>query len=116
MSINFAESQRSCLTLHGHDGTVLPRQVAAAAVGAAGGRGGGQTNSGKAAASRKARARGLDCRVIDLGVSKNRGKTPQIMNLNRVFHYKLSILGYPYSWKHSFGPESSRQTLVETNI
>ena len=25
---------------------------------------------------------------------------PQIMNFNRVFHYKPSILGYPYFWKH----------------
>ena len=28
-----------------------------------------------------------------MGISKNRGKTPQIMNFNRVFHYKPSILG-----------------------
>ena len=27
-----------------------------------------------------------------LGVSKNRGKTPQIIHFNRVFHYKPSIL------------------------
>ena len=27
---------------------------------------------------------------------------PQIINLNRVFHYKPSILGYPYFWKHPF--------------
>ncbi len=33
-----------------------------------------------------------------MGVSKNRG-TP---NSNRVFHYKPSILGYPYFWKHSY--------------
>ena len=25
---------------------------------------------------------------------------PQIINFNRVFHYKPSILGYPYFWKH----------------
>ena len=25
---------------------------------------------------------------------------PQIIHFNRVFHYKPSILGYPYSWKH----------------
>ena len=27
---------------------------------------------------------------------------PQIINLNRVFHYKPSILAYPYFWKHPF--------------
>ena len=35
-----------------------------------------------------------------LGVSKNRGVSPQIINSNRVFPYKPSILGYPYFWKH----------------
>ncbi len=35
-----------------------------------------------------------------LDVSKNRGKTTQIIHFNRVFHYKPSILGYPYFWKH----------------
>ena len=25
---------------------------------------------------------------------------PQIIHFNRVFQYKLSILGYPYFWKH----------------
>ena len=28
---------------------------------------------------------------------------PQIIHFNRVFHYKLSILGYPYFWKHPYG-------------
>ena len=27
---------------------------------------------------------------------------PQIINFNRVFHHKPSILGYPYFWKHPF--------------
>ena len=27
------------------------------------------------------------------------GVFPQIIHFNRVFHYKLSILGYPYFWK-----------------
>ena len=27
---------------------------------------------------------------------------PQIIQFNRVFHYKPSILGYPYFWKHPF--------------
>ena len=30
---------------------------------------------------------------------KNSG-TPQIIQFNKVFHYKPSILGYPYFWKH----------------
>ena len=34
-----------------------------------------------------------------LDVSENSG-TPQIINFNRVFHYKPSILGYLYFWKH----------------
>ena len=34
-----------------------------------------------------------------VGVSKNRG-TPKSSIFNRVFHYKPSILGYPYIWKH----------------
>ena len=29
---------------------------------------------------------------------------PQIIHFNRVFHYKPSILGYPYFWKHPFCP------------
>ena len=37
----------------------------------------------------------LFLRRMYLGVSKNRGA--------RVFHYKPSILGYPYFWKHPFG-------------
>ena len=38
---------------------------------------------------------------IYMGVSKNRG-TPQIINFNMGFHYKPSILGYPYFWKHPY--------------
>ena len=34
-----------------------------------------------------------------MDVSENRG-TPKIIHFNRVFHYKPSILGYPYFWKH----------------
>ena len=36
------------------------------------------------------------------GVSKNHD-TPQIIHFNRVFHYKPSILGYPYFWEHPKG-------------
>ena len=38
----------------------------------------------------------------DMGVSKNRGNPPQIIHFSRVFHYKPSILGYPYFWKHPY--------------
>ncbi len=41
--------------------------------------------------------------LIFIGVSKNRGGPPQIIHFNRVFHYKPSILGYPYFWKHPYG-------------
>ena len=36
-----------------------------------------------------------------MGVSKNTGN-PQIIHFNRVFHYKPSILGYHYFWKHPY--------------
>ena len=39
---------------------------------------------------------------IHMDVSKNRGVSPQIIHFNRVFHYKPSILGYPYFWKHPY--------------
>ena len=35
-----------------------------------------------------------------MGVSKNNWY-PQIIHSNRVFHYKPSILGYPYFWETS---------------
>ena len=35
-----------------------------------------------------------------MGVSEN--GYPQIIHFNRVFHYKPSILGYPYFWKHPY--------------
>ncbi len=40
----------------------------------------------------------------DMGVSKNRGGPPtsSIFHFNRLFHYKPSILGYPYFWKHPY--------------
>ena len=40
------------------------------------------------------------CLYMD--VSKNSGFSPQIIHFNRVFPYKLSILGYPYFWKHPY--------------
>ena len=39
-------------------------------------------------------------RQNEVGVSENGGFSPQIIWINRVFHYKPSILGYPYFWKH----------------
>ena len=42
---------------------------------------------------------------LHMGVSKNKG-TPKTSHLNRVWnHYKPSILGYPYFWKHPYSPE-----------
>ena len=43
----------------------------------------------------------VDITRIDLAVSKNRGY-PQIIDFNRVFHFKPSILGYSYFRKHPF--------------
>jgi len=37
-----------------------------------------------------------------LGVSKNRVFFPQIINFNRVFHYKPFFFWYPYLWKHPY--------------
>ena len=37
-----------------------------------------------------------------MGVSENSGFSPQIIHFNRVFHYKPSILGYPYFRKHPY--------------
>ncbi len=41
---------------------------------------------------------------IHLGASKNRGG-PKASIKNRVFHYKPSILGYHYFWKHPFSKD-----------
>ena len=35
-----------------------------------------------------------------MDVSENSGFSPLIIHFNKVFHYKPSILGYPYFWKH----------------
>ena len=37
-----------------------------------------------------------------MGVSENSGFSPQIIHFNWVFHYKPSILGYHYFWKHPY--------------
>ena len=46
------------------------------------------------------------CNWAYLDFSENSG-TPQIIHFNRVFHYKPSILGYPYFWKHPFHPQGT---------
>ncbi len=51
---------------------------------------------------RNSQKKNPDVYMIYMGVSKNRGVSPQIINFNRVFHYKPSILGYPYFWKHPY--------------
>ncbi len=43
-----------------------------------------------------------------MGVSKNNG-TPKSSHFNMVFHYKPSILGYPYFWKHLYLPMSTQR-------
>ena len=40
---------------------------------------------------------------VYLDDSENSGFSHQIIHFNRVFHYKPSILGYPYFWKHPPG-------------
>ena len=40
-------------------------------------------------------------KIHHMGVSKNNG-TPKSSHFNRVFHYKPSILGYHYFWKHPY--------------
>ena len=46
--------------------------------------------------------------INNKGVSENSG-TPQIIHFNRAFHYKPSILGYPFFWKHP----NKQQTTVQ---
>ena len=54
---------------------------------------------------------------MGLGVSKNNGtpKSSILIGVSMGFHYKPSILGYPYFWKHpyslvlaSFSPNGNR--------
>ena len=47
-----------------------------------------------------------------MGVSENRG-TPKSSHFNRVFHYKASILGYPYFWKH---PHHFKKHFIQSSI
>ena len=45
---------------------------------------------------------GEDSNFIWVSTRKSGVFTPQIMNFNGVFHYKPSILEYPYFWKHPY--------------
>ena len=49
--------------------------------------------------------------AVYMSVSENSG-TPQIIHLNRVFHSKPSILGYPYFRKHPFVKPTQRHPQV----
>ena len=39
---------------------------------------------------------------------------PQIIHFNRDFHYKSSILGYPYFWKHPYDTNPNKKTSLWT--
>ena len=41
--------------------------------------------------------------LTDMDVSENSGISPKSSHFHRVFHYKPSILGYPYFRKHPYG-------------
>ena len=41
--------------------------------------------------------------IWHVDISENGWFSPQIIHLNRVYHYKPSILGYLYFWKHPHG-------------
>ena len=51
------------------------------------------------------------CHLSLLDVSKNSG-TPKSSHFNRVFHYKSSILGYHYFWKHPTGVYRSNEIIA----
>ena len=48
---------------------------------------------------------------VYMGVSRNDG-TPQIIHFDWVFHYKPSILGCPYFWKHPYARVMLGWTVV----
>ena len=41
---------------------------------------------------------------------------PQIIHFNKVFHYKPSILGYPYFWKQPYTPLKTKMTMEKLRI
>ena len=49
--------------------------------------------------------------TVHMGVSEN-GGTPKSSILIGFFHYKPSILGYPYFWKHPYLVEHMKFKLV----
>ena len=51
-----------------------------------------------------------------MGVSKNRGGPPKSSHFNRVFHYKPSILGYPYLYfRHGWLSMAFDQQLLTSS-
>ena len=50
-----------------------------------------------------------------MDVSENNG-TPKIIHFNRVFHYKPSILGYPYFWKPPYNHKNPNQYPLLGNM
>ena len=48
-----------------------------------------------------------------MDISENNG-TPKIIHFNRIFHYKPSILWYPYFWKHPYTSACNHQTSWQT--
>ena len=50
-----------------------------------------------------------------MGVSENRG-TPKSSHFDRVFHYKPSILGYHYFWKHQYIPWKINMLNPKTEV
>ena len=70
----------------------------------------------------KAKDMDLNLTVFHMGVSKNKGVSPQIIHLNRVFHYKPSILGYiplflvqhPYDYDNKMQFTEKMQRLLPT--
>ena len=51
-----------------------------------------------------------------MGGSENGGFSPQIIHFDRVFHYKPSILGYPYFWKPPYTQKSGRPSFFCQNF
>ena len=41
---------------------------------------------------------------------------PQTIHFNKVFHYKPSILGYPYFWKQPYTPLKTKMTIEKLRI
>ena len=48
-----------------------------------------------------------------MGVSENSGFSPQIIHFNWDFHFKPSILGYHYFWKHPYWQNAPAHDAVD---